>query len=64
MDKIKFLEEINQIKDIVVAERRTLLCPFHEEKTPSFIIDPLLQTYHCYGCGKKGEIKNLERELA
>ncbi|MBQ7227306.1 MAG: DNA primase, partial [Clostridia bacterium] len=43
-------------------------CPFHNEKTPSFSIDPHKQLYHCFGCGKGGnaitflsEIESIDR---
>ncbi len=32
------------------------VCPFHQEKTPSLSIDPARGLYHCFGCGKSGDV--------
>jgi DNA primase len=37
------------------ANRYQGLCPFHDERTPSFGIDPVNKLYYCFGCGKGGD---------
>lgn len=39
------------------------LCPFHSEKTPSFTVTPERQIFHCYGCGKGGNVIRFLEEL-
>jgi DNA primase len=37
-------------------------CPFHEERTPSFSVNPVDKLYHCFGCGKGGDVISFVRE--
>jgi len=39
------------------------LCPFHSERTPSFTVTPELQIFHCYGCGKGGNVIRFIEEI-
>ena len=39
------------------------LCPFHKEKTPSFVVDPLKQRYYCFSCGVDGNQKDFLRHI-
>lgn len=45
------------------ADRLVGLCPFHQEKTPSFGISPSKQLYYCHGCGTGGDAIKFIREL-
>jgi DNA primase len=67
------VEAVRQAADLVrVAEERTALrkagtqytgrCPFHEERTPSFSVDPSKGLYYCFGCGKGGDVFTFVRE--
>jgi DNA primase len=45
-----------------VGGRYSGLCPFHQEKTPSFSVSPDRGTYHCFGCGVGGDSISFVRE--
>ena len=70
----RFLDELIARSDIVdvVSGYVTLqrkggnlfgLCPFHNEKTPSFSVSPDKQIYHCFGCKKGGGVINFIMEI-
>jgi DNA primase len=67
------VEEVKAAADIVaVVSGRTPLrkagaryagrCPFHEERTPSFSVNPTDKLYYCFGCGAKGDVITFVRE--
>jgi DNA primase len=45
-----------------VGSRYTGRCPFHEERTPSFSVNAVDKLYHCFGCGKGGDVITFVRE--
>ena len=44
------------------SSRFTGRCPFHEERTPSFSVDPVDKLYYCFGCGKGGDVVRFVQE--
>jgi DNA primase len=69
-----FAERVKQQADIVrvVGEYVRLkktgkdfsgLCPFHQEKTPSFTVSPIKQIFYCFGCGKGGDVFNFVMDM-
>jgi DNA primase len=45
------------------AQNFSGLCPFHQEKTPSFSVHATRQYFHCFGCGKSGDVFAFVQEL-
>ena len=45
------------------GQNYTGLCPFHGEKTPSFAVHPVKQIFHCFGCGKGGDVFSFVMEM-
>lgn len=46
-----------------VGHRFRACCPFHEDKTPSFYVNPDTNSFYCFGCQKHGDLITLAREL-
>src|SRR3712207_1350367 len=57
-DAVDFIELVGARTELRRAgvRRYTGLCPFHEERSPSFGIDPVEKLYHCFGCGAGGDV--------
>jgi len=53
-DIVQFISDYVPLKP--AGARFKGLCPFHQEKTPSFSVDPKLQLYHCFGCSTGGDL--------
>ena len=69
----KFLDELRarvSVAEVVGAKVKLVrkgreymgLCPFHNEKTPSFTVNEAKGFYHCFGCGAHGDIIKFEME--
>jgi DNA primase len=69
-----FAEKVKQQADIVrvigeyvrlrkTGQNFTGLCPFHQEKTPSFSVHPVKQMYYCFGCHEGGDVFKFVMQL-
>lgn len=54
VDIVSLLSEYIELKK--AGRNYKTNCPFHGEKTPSFMVSPELQIYKCFGCGKSGDV--------
>ncbi len=70
----EIIQQVREAADIVevISEHIPLkqsgknfkaICPFHQERTPSFIVSPEKQIYHCFGCGAGGNVFNFLMEM-
>ncbi|HRH22251.1 MAG TPA: CHC2 zinc finger domain-containing protein, partial [bacterium] len=54
------LDIVEVIRDYIAVKQAgtnfKAVCPFHNEKNPSLVISPAKQIWHCFGCGKGGDV--------
>lgn len=61
VDQVQSLNDIVEVVSSYISLRRAgrnfkANCPFHQEKTPSFMVNPDKQIFHCFGCGVGGDV--------
>jgi DNA primase len=63
-DAVDFVELVSTRSDLRRAGPSAYegLCPFHDERSPSFGIDPTRKVYYCFGCGAKGDVFTFVQE--
>lgn len=62
--RVNIVDVIGDYLPLTKAGRNYLgLCPFHGEKTPSFNVNQEKQFYHCFGCGKSGDVYRFVEEM-
>jgi len=54
IDIVPFIQEFIPLRQM--GRNFKTACPFHGEKTPSFVVSPERQIWHCFGCGKGGDV--------
>lgn len=60
LDIVEVIREYVPVK--AVGANFQAVCPFHNEKTPSFVISPDKQIWHCFGCGRGGDVLSFVME--
>ncbi len=62
--EIDIVELIGEYVDLSSSGKNYVaLCPFHQENTPSFTVNPNKQFYYCFGCGAGGDSINFIQEI-
>src|SRR5258708_5891807 len=63
IDIVKVVGEYVRLRRVGATGRYVGLCPFHQEKTPSFSVNQSRQFFKCFGCGKGGDALNFVMEV-
>jgi len=61
LDITDFIREYLQLKKVGI--NYSAPCPFHEEKTPSFMVSPERQSFRCFGCGESGDVISFYQKI-
>ncbi len=68
LEEVRYRNDIAEVIGSYITLKRSgsrfkCCCPFHKEKTPSFIVNQQMQIYHCFGCGAGGDVFRFIQEF-